>query len=269
MQEIKCILEGHNREVFCCKFFPSGQKILSGGLDSTVRIWSIIDGSCSATMEGHRGSILDVAVVEDGKNVSSGQDGTARLWDSERAVCIYIVDDSYSPINAVAVGPVGDTVNLGSPKETPSDREVGTEGKLLIAAREDKSVEGIGLRSHQSVFVFEASDALNCCTFISSVDVLAGCLDGNIFHLDIRNPQTPVETVQWSETPVLSLVPFGGSYVASYGCGTCYIPQQGPDKVLQLSGPDRQPVHQAAAWEKIVYTCARDRKIRKYEIPDL
>uniref|UniRef100_F6QNS6 Uncharacterized protein n=1 Tax=Xenopus tropicalis TaxID=8364 RepID=F6QNS6_XENTR len=243
--EVKSVLEGHTRDVFSCKFFPSGQEVLSGGLDSLVKVWSVNDGSCLATMKGHRGSILDIAVVADGQNViSSGQDGTARLWDSAQGACIAVVDDSYSPINAIAVAEVGNAVNLGSPKETPSNGEVGTEGKLVVLAREDKSLEGVSLHSRQSVFDFEGSDAFNCCTFISSVGVLAGGLDGNIIHVDIRNPKSAVETVSWSETPVLSLVPFRDTYVASYGNGTCYIPLKGSEQVLQLTGPNRQPVFQ-------------------------
>ncbi|XP_031751960.1 proteasomal ATPase-associated factor 1 isoform X3 [Xenopus tropicalis] len=269
-QTFKSVLEGHTRDVFSCKFFPSGQEVLSGGLDSLVKVWSVNDGSCLVTMKGHRGSILDIAVVADGQNViSSGQDGTARLWDSAQGACIAVVDDSYSPINAIAVAEVGNAVNLGSPKETPSSREVGTEGKLVVLAREDKSLEGVSLHSRQSVFDFDGSDAFNCCTFISSVGVLAGGLDGNIIHVDIRNPKSAVETVSWSETPVLSLVPFRDTYVASYGNGTCYIPLKGSEQVLQLTGPNRQPVFQVAAWKKLVYTCCRDGFIRKYEIPDL
>eukprot|EP00079_Xenopus_tropicalis_P031658 XP_017945429.1 PREDICTED: proteasomal ATPase-associated factor 1-like isoform X2 [Xenopus tropicalis] len=268
--EVMSVLEGHTRDVFSCKFFPSGQEVLSGGLDSLVKVWSVNDGSCLVTMKGHRGSILDIAVVADGQNVISlGQDGTARLWDSAQGACIAVVDDSYSPINAIAVAEVGNAVNLGSPKETPSSREVGTEGKLVVLAREDKSLEGVSLHSRQSVFDFEGSDAFNCCTFISSVGVLAGGLDGNIIHVDIRNPKSAVETVSWSETPVLSLVPFRDTYVASYGNGTCYIPLKGSEQVLQLTGPNRQPVFQVAAWKKLVYTCCRDGFIRKYEIPDL
>uniref|UniRef100_A0A6I8QA74 Proteasomal ATPase associated factor 1 n=1 Tax=Xenopus tropicalis TaxID=8364 RepID=A0A6I8QA74_XENTR len=243
--EVKSVLEGHTRDVFSCKFFPSGQEVLSGGLDSLVKVWSVNDGSCLATMKGHRGSILDIAVVADGQNViSSGQDGTARLWDSAQGACIAVVDDSYSPINAIAVAEVGNAVNLGSPKEIPSSREVGTEGKLVVLAREDKSLEGVSLHSRQSFLDFEDSDAFNCCTFISSVGVLAGGLDGNIIHVDIRNPKSAVETVSWSETPVLSLVPFRDTYVASYGNGTCYIPLKGSEQVLQLTGPNRQPVFQ-------------------------
>ncbi|KAG2457372.1 DJB13 protein, partial [Polypterus senegalus] len=39
------------------------------------------------------------------------------------------------------------------------------------------------------VFLFEGSDAFNCCTFLSSVYIVAGTQNGNIYKLDTRNPR--------------------------------------------------------------------------------
>ncbi|OCT68285.1 hypothetical protein XELAEV_18039584mg [Xenopus laevis] len=267
--EIRRVLEGHVHDVYCCKFFPSGKVVLSGGIDARVKIWSVDDGSCPVTLKGHKGGILDLAIVDRGRNiVTCSRDGTARLWDCGQAASIAIVNNSCVPINAIALGAVDNTVNLGSPNEAPSDREIGTEGKMLILAREDKMLEGVSLHSRDSVFIFEGSDALNCCTFISSVDILAGAQDGNIFHLDVRNPKKPVDIICRTGSPVLSLVPFKDAYIASHGNGSCFIAQSF-DQVLQLTGPDCEPVYQVAAWEKFVYTCCRDGIIRKYQLPDL
>uniref|UniRef100_A0A6I8QGV9 Proteasomal ATPase-associated factor 1 n=1 Tax=Xenopus tropicalis TaxID=8364 RepID=A0A6I8QGV9_XENTR len=267
--EIRRILEGHVHDVYCCMFFPSGKVVLSGGMDAQVKIWSVDDGSCPVTLRGHKGGILDLAIVDRGRNVvTCSRDGTARLWDCGQAACISVVNNSSVPINAIALGAVDNAVNLGSPKEAPSDREIGTEGKLLILAREDKMLEGVSLQSRDSVFIFEGSDVFNCCTFISSVGLLAGGQDGNIFHLDVRNPKTPVETICRTGSPVLSLVPFRDGYIASHGDGSCFIAQDF-DQVLQLTGPDCEPVYRVAAWEKFVYTCCRDGIIRKYQLSDL
>ncbi|KAE8586355.1 hypothetical protein XENTR_v10021641 [Xenopus tropicalis] len=220
--EIRRILEGHVHDVYCCMFFPSGKVVLSGGMDAQVKIWSVDDGSCPVTLRGHKGGILDLAIVDRGRNVvTCSRDGTARLWDCGQAACISVVNNSSVPINAIALGAVDNAVNLGSPKEAPSDREIGTEGKLLILAREDKMLEGVSLQSRDSVFIFEGSDVFNCCTFISSVGLLAGGQDGNIFHLDVRNPKTPVETICRTGSPVLSLVPFRDGYIASHGMSMC------------------------------------------------
>ncbi|CAN2391534.1 Proteasomal ATPase-associated factor 1, partial [Pristimantis euphronides] len=149
------------------------------------------------------------------------------------------------------------------------DREIGTEGKLLLLAREDKKLEGVSLQSRQSVFTFDGTDAFNCCTFLSSVNILGGCQAGNIYLLDLRNTKVPVQTVSKSGAPVLSLAPFREGFIASQGDGTCFIIQQDLDHVLELTEPDCDPVYKVAAFEKWAYTCCRDGIIRKYQLADL
>jgi len=40
-------LEGHVGDVQCCKFFPSGLVVLTGGLDTQLKIWSAENGECA------------------------------------------------------------------------------------------------------------------------------------------------------------------------------------------------------------------------------
>lgn len=47
-------MEGHIYDVYSCKFFPSGLIVLSGGMDMTVRIYSVEDGWNARTMKGHK-----------------------------------------------------------------------------------------------------------------------------------------------------------------------------------------------------------------------
>lgn len=66
--------------------------------------------------------ILDTAIVDRGKNVVSGsRDGTARLWDCGRSACLGVIADCGSSINGVAVGTADNSINLGSPEQTPSE----------------------------------------------------------------------------------------------------------------------------------------------------
>ncbi|KAF2974219.1 hypothetical protein EK904_013677 [Melospiza melodia maxima] len=196
------------------------------------------------------GSILDTAVVDRGRNVlSCSRDGTARLWDCGQSSCLGTVADCGSPVNGIAVGAADSSLNLGSPESPPSEREVGTEGKMLLLAREDKKLQGVGLQSRQPVFLFMGSDAFNCCTFLSSTYILAGTQDGNIYQLDVRNTKD--------------------GFIASQGDGTCFIVQQDLDYVLDLTEADCDPVYKVASWEKEIYTCCRDGTVRRYQLSDL
>ncbi|XP_066555451.1 proteasomal ATPase-associated factor 1 [Amia ocellicauda] len=263
-------LSGHVYDVNCCKFLPSGMVVISGGMDAQVKVWSCEDGSCPVTFKGHKGGILDLAAVDRGRNVvSCSRDGTARLWDCGKSACLAVVADCGSPINGCCVGVAENSINLGAPEEPTSDREIGTQDKLLLLAREDKKLQGIGLQSRQPIFAFDGSDAFNCCTFLSSVYVLAGTQDGNIYKLDVRCLRTPVQIIHRSGAPVHSLLPFREGFVVSQGDGGCFILQQDMDHIIELTGPDVDPVYKAAAWEKSIFTCSRDGLVRKYQLSDL
>ncbi|KFP57426.1 Proteasomal ATPase-associated factor 1, partial [Cathartes aura] len=214
--------------------------------------------------------ILDTAIVDRGRNVlSCSRDGTARLWDCGKSACLGVIADCDSPVNGIAVGTADNSLNLGMPEKAPSEREVGTEGKILLLAREDKKLQGVGLQSRQPVFLFVGSDAFNCCTFLSSTYILAGTQDGNIYQLDVRNTNVPIQVIHRSGAPVLSLLPYRDGFIASQGDGTCFIIQQDLDYVLDLTEADCDPVYKVASWEKQIYTCCRDGIVRRYQLSDL
>ncbi|XP_068122723.1 proteasomal ATPase-associated factor 1 isoform X1 [Hyperolius riggenbachi] len=268
--EIRRVLQGHVYDVNCCMFFPSGMVVLSGGMDAQVKVWSVEDASCPVTFKGHKAGILDLAIVDRGRNVvSCSRDGTARLWDCGKGACLAVVADCGVPINGISIGLADNAVNLGTPENPPSDREIGTEGKLLLLAREDKVLEGVSLHSRQSIFTFDGSDAFNCCTFLSSVLLLAGSQDGNIYQLDVRSTKVPIQTICKSGAPVLSLTPFREGFAASQGDGTCFILQQDSDHILELTEPDCDPVYKVVLYEDLAYTCCRDGLVRKYQLAGL
>ncbi|XP_077197315.1 proteasomal ATPase-associated factor 1 isoform X1 [Paroedura picta] len=180
--EIRRRLEGHVYDVNCCRFFPSGLVVLSGGMDAQLKIWSAEDGRCVATFQGHKAGILDTAIVDRGRNVvSSSRDGTARLWDCGRSACLGTVAECGSPVNGIAVGNADNTLNLGSPETAPSEREVGTEGKLLLLAREDKKFQGVGLHSRQP----------SPCEGGEAERALAGVLCENSTIRTVTSPRSP------------------------------------------------------------------------------
>ncbi|XP_077870143.1 proteasomal ATPase-associated factor 1-like [Saccoglossus kowalevskii] len=180
-------LKGHLGDVNCCRFFPSGVVVLSGGSDMMLKIWSAEDGKCPVTLKGHKGGITDTAMVDRGRNVvSCSRDGTAKLWDCGQSKCLATIECGCI-VNSCDLGEANNAVSLGTVQGIANEREVGTEGKLLLLAREDGILQGVGLQSRQSIFEIPGTDSFNCCCMLSTSQVIGGTQDGRIYIIDIRN----------------------------------------------------------------------------------
>ncbi len=79
---------------------------VSGGMDKTVRVWSLATHSIRHVLTAHAAAVASVAVA--GKRALSGSwDGTLRLWDLESGKCLAVWDDHVGGVNAVAMTPDG------------------------------------------------------------------------------------------------------------------------------------------------------------------
>ena len=75
------VLEGHTNEVQALAFSQDGACLASGGDDSTLRLWSLPDGSLRRAWEGHASGIRALALSPDGRWLVSGdQAGELRRW---------------------------------------------------------------------------------------------------------------------------------------------------------------------------------------------
>jgi WD40 repeat protein len=76
--------QGHNDTVRAVAVSNDGSRIVSGGLDGTVRIWDEVGGmEVGEPRRGHEGGVFSVAISSDGSSiVSGGLDGMVRLWDT-------------------------------------------------------------------------------------------------------------------------------------------------------------------------------------------
>jgi hypothetical protein len=72
-------------------FSPDGKRVLTGGEDKTVRLWSLKTGRCLRVFEGHSESVSSVAWSADHQRALSGSDDrTVRLWDIETGRCLRV-----------------------------------------------------------------------------------------------------------------------------------------------------------------------------------
>lgn len=264
--EVRRILNGHVWDVYNCKFFPSGIVVLSGGADMQLKIWSVETGECPVTLRGHKAAITDTAIVDRGRNVVSvSKDGSASLWDCGQAAHLDYIARVESTINSCDISSVD--IDLGQPERQPSEREIGTEGKLLVLGCEDGLLQTVGLHSRKLINSHKFSKAVNCCKFISPTYIVCGTQDGYIYLLNIHNLSTP--SVIWEESlsPVLCILPYQQGFFAGRSDGTCMFYSINSDSMVQLTGPNLEPIYAIAVDNIFLYTACRDAKIRKYKLP--
>ena len=77
-------LVGHTAAVRSLAFSQDGRRLISGGHDNTVRIWSVESGQTLKTLRGHGEWVRSCILTPDDKTVlSAGFDQVAYLWDVE------------------------------------------------------------------------------------------------------------------------------------------------------------------------------------------
>ncbi|MGF1579125.1 MAG: protein kinase [Gemmataceae bacterium] len=79
-------LVGHQGVVVSAVFSPSGDKILSGGADKTLRVWDARTGKEMFVLSRHTEAVQKVAFLPGGRLAASAStDKSVRLWDLDRA----------------------------------------------------------------------------------------------------------------------------------------------------------------------------------------
>ena len=137
------VLEGHAGTVVRVHWYPTGEEILTGSEDRTLRKWLVETGEEIGCVEAHAKEIKDVQPSPDfGTFVSASKDNTAKLWDYEtlQQIKLFTVDH---PVNSAALSPLYEQVLLGGGQEasmvtTTSDKAGKFEGKFFHLVYEEE-----------------------------------------------------------------------------------------------------------------------------------
>ncbi|KAJ2319158.1 ubiquitin-binding SDF ubiquitin ligase complex subunit met30 [Coemansia sp. RSA 2704] len=76
--------------------------MITGSLDSTMRVWDIDTGECLSTIFGHVEGIWSMA-FDALRIVSGSNDGTLKVWDTTTHACLFTLQTNTVAINCVAL----------------------------------------------------------------------------------------------------------------------------------------------------------------------
>lgn len=73
--------------LFCFIIKFDGIHVVSGSLDTSIRVWDVETGACKHTLMGHQ-SLTSGMELRDNLLVSGNADSTVKIWDISTGQCL-------------------------------------------------------------------------------------------------------------------------------------------------------------------------------------
>jgi len=136
------VLEGHTNRVSCCAIDPTGQWIVAGSSDTTLRVWEAATGMLTQVLEGHAGGVGCCAIDPTGQWIVSGSDDkTLRMWATATGTLTQTLEGHASRVSCCGIDPTGQWIVSGSWDNMLRVWEAAT-GKSIITIRVDGALSG-------------------------------------------------------------------------------------------------------------------------------
>ncbi|RHZ79087.1 hypothetical protein Glove_152g50 [Diversispora epigaea] len=158
----------HEGPVHIARFNSSGEYVLSGGQDKTIRLWNPESGLCIKTYVGHGKEVLDISVTRDHSRFAScGGDRQVFYWDVVTGRTIRRFEGHHHRVNAI---------------------DFNYEGSILATGSYDTTIRLWDCRSNSRLpiqILEEPKDSVTSLQ-LTQYEIVSGSTDGNIRTHDIR-----------------------------------------------------------------------------------
>ncbi|XP_068102815.1 transducin beta-like protein 3 [Hyperolius riggenbachi] len=103
----------HTAPVASMTFDPTSTLLVTGGCDSTIKIWDVLKQYCTHNLKGSSGVVHLVQFHPDISRLqlfSSSMDYKIRIWDLKSSKCLSILEAHYSAVTSLCFSPDGNTM---------------------------------------------------------------------------------------------------------------------------------------------------------------
>ncbi|GAA5810467.1 hypothetical protein MFLAVUS_003888 [Mucor flavus] len=121
---IRCVLSGHEQDIYSLEFSRDGRILVSGSGDRTTRIWDWLDAKCLHTLRINEvdqsdPGVTSIAISPDSRLVAAGSlDKIVRVWDAANGTLLERLEGHKDSVYSVAFMPDGKTLISGSLDKT-------------------------------------------------------------------------------------------------------------------------------------------------------
>ena len=167
------VLSGHNLWVRSLAFSLDGTLLVSGGDDTTIKLWNIQTGGIIQVFHGHTGQVSSVSISPDCTMIASASDNTIHLWQVETGDWFCAISGHSNHVNSVNFSPINP--------------------ELLISASDDHTIRQWDMKGHQIGPIYEGDGvtfSLDGAHFVSwrkQVATVRNSGFGVLFELQVSN----------------------------------------------------------------------------------
>ena len=281
-------LRGHGGPVRALAISPDGSQAISGSFDSSAIRWSLARNAAEQVLRFHDGAVNAVAILKDGRIVTSGEDARIAIWQPGEQTPAVVLEGHTAPVVALAVSPDATmlasaswdrSVRLwplagGSPRVLTGHAQnvngvaFTPDGRALVSAGYDATVRIWPLTGDGSPNIATLPTPLNAVAVAPDGEIFAAGADGKVYALSAAGEIKG--EVEVGPAPVIALAISGdGKLVAAAGNrGSVAIIDRAARKLERtLIGPGL-PVWSVAFFpdSRTLLTGGADRVIRRWDV---
>ncbi|XP_033734739.1 uncharacterized protein LOC117323561 isoform X2 [Pecten maximus] len=274
-------LQGHMNGVLCVQF--DKRRLISAGLDRTVRVWDIRSGRSIHKLYGHKGGIRCLH-FEENTLVTGSWDTTLIVWDlrsfekraimAEHTGCVscvtmnheYIVSGSHDLSLRVWYRPTYQQYKVLRGHKGLINC-VSFDGQNVVSGSSDMTVRLVNIHTEQCLYVFDGSQDQVLTVSIQGELILSGDLQGRVYFWNKTSGESEA-AIQAHEKPIYKVHYHQGRFLTASGDGTIREWDMMTMTSVRLLQGHQGPVRDARVSSDRIVSCSDDGTIRIWDLYD-